>query len=53
MPDDFTLSKGGPLGTKGLKNKVPSESKCQSNPMWGTLENWKLLLSLFTTVVIG
>ena len=33
-------------------NKISSESKYHSNPMWGTLENWKLLLSLFTTVVI-
>ena len=31
--------------------KISSESKYSSNPLWGTLENWKLLLSLFTTVV--
>ena len=34
-------------------NKIPSESKYHSNPMWGTLENWKLLLALFMAVVIG
>ena len=34
-------------------NKISSESKYHSNPMWRTLGNWKLLLSLFTSVVIG
>ena len=34
-------------------NKISSQSKYQSNPMWWTLENWKLLLPLFTNVVIG
>ena len=33
-------------------NKISPESKYHSNPMWGTLENWKLPLS-FTTAVIG
>ena len=34
-------------------NKISSESKYRNNPMWGTLENWKLLLSSFTTAVIS
>ena len=36
-------------------NKISSESKYRSNPMWAeTLETWKVLwLSLFTIVVIG
>ena len=28
-----------------ILNKISSESKYHSNPMWGTLGNWKLLLS--------
>ena len=34
-------------------NKISSKFKHHSNPTLGTLENWKLLLSLFTTAVIG
>ena len=34
-------------------NKTFSKCKYHSNPMWGTLKNWKILLSLFTTLLIG